>query len=177
MFMSNANSPLLAGMGRLKSYVRKRMRDPDGVEDVVQETLARVMEQERRQSIEHPLAYAFRVADSVILADVRKGGAASRAGNEFDPLELVCDMPLADEVLDYRERFARFEAALVRLTPMRRTVFRLRHVDGKSRQEIADELGLSLEAVKKHLVRAMADLAQALEGDLDNAGEGQRNNG
>lgn len=176
MFMSNANSPLLAGMGRLKSYVRKRMRDPDGVEDVVQETLARVMEQEKRQAIAHPLAYAFRVADSVIMADVRKG-RANRLGGELDPLELVCDMPLADEVLDYRQRFARFEAALARLTPMRRTVFRLRHVDGKSRQEIASELGLSMEAVKKHLVRAMADLALALEGDLDSAGEGQENNG
>jgi RNA polymerase sigma-70 factor (ECF subfamily) len=177
MFMNNATSPLLAGMGRLKSYVRKRMRDPEGVEDVVQETLARVMEQERRQAIEHPLAYAFRVADSVIIADVRKSGRAGGIGCELDPLELVCDMPLADEVLDYRERFARFEAALARLTPMRRTVFRLRHVDGKSRQEIAAELGLSLEAVKKHLVRAMADLAQTLEGDLDPAGEGQANHG
>jgi RNA polymerase sigma-70 factor (ECF subfamily) len=177
MFMSNATSPLLAGVGRLKSYVRKRMRDPDGVEDVVQETLARVMEQEQRQAIEHPLAYAFRVADSVILADVRKSGQANRPGGELDLLELVCDMPLADEVLDYRERFARFEAALARLTPMRRRVFRLRHVDGKSRQEIASELGLNLEAVKKHLVRAMADLTQALEGDLDTAGEGHKNNG
>lgn len=179
MFMSDAASPLLAGMTRLKNYVRKRMRDPEGVEDVVQETLARVMEQERRQAIEHPLAYAFRVADSVIVSDVRKrrqtgrqvGLLADAHPLELDPLELVCDMPLADEVLDYRERFARFETALARLTPMRRTVFRLRHIDGKSRQEIADELGLGLEAVKKHLVRAMADLALALGSDLETAGE------
>ena len=175
MFMSDAASPLLAGMTRLKSYVRKRMRDPEGVEDVVQETLARVMEQERRQAIEHPLAYAFRVADSVIVSDVRKRRQTGRQVDahplDLDPLELVCDMPLADEVLDYRERFARFETALARLTPMRRAVFRLRHIDGKSRQEIAEELGLGLEAVKKHLVRAMADLALALESDLETAGE------
>ncbi|QDK34832.1 RNA polymerase subunit sigma-70 [Sphingomonas sp. IC081] len=177
--MSDAASPLLAGMTRLKSYVRKRMRDPEGVEDVVQETLARVMEQERRQAIEQPLAYAFRVADSVIVSDLRKhrraGSPTGRQADahplELDPLELVCDMPLADEVLDYRERFARFEAALARLTPMRRTVFRMRHIDGQSRQDIAEELGLGLEAVKKHLVRAMADLALALESDLETAAE------
>lgn len=173
MFMSDAASSLLDGMDRLKSYVRKRVRDPAAVEDVVQEALARVMEQQRRQVIEHPLAYAYRVADSVILAAHRKAGRTS----ELNPLAFVCDLPLADEVLDYRQRFARFEAALVRLPPLRRTVFRMRHIDGRSRQEIAEELEIGIEAVKKHLVRAMAELARALEDDLDPAEEGQAKNG
>jgi len=168
MLMSKAGNSLLGGMERLRSYVRKRMRDPDGVEDVVQEALVRVMEQERRQAIEHPLAYAYRVADSVIIAGARQ---AQRMGDAEIP-DLMCDLPLADEVLDYRQRYERFEAALARLTPARRTVFRLRHMDGRSRQEIAEELGLSVEAVKKHLVRAMADLALALEDDLDGESEG-----
>lgn len=168
MYMSDAAAQLSGGMTRLKSYVRRRMRDPDQVEDVVQETLVRVIEQERRQVIEHPLAYAFRVADSVILAGARK----ARRETELDHLDLICDLPLADEVLDYRQRLARFETALARLTPQRRTVFRMRHIDGKSRLEIAEELNLSVEAVKKHLVRAMADLAGSLSDDLGLAGEG-----
>ncbi|MGC6766824.1 RNA polymerase sigma factor [Escherichia coli] len=45
-----------------------------------------------------------------------------------------------------------------------------RHLDGKSRAEIAEALGLSLESVKKHLVRAMIDLAEC--GDLDSSGQG-----
>lgn len=169
MLMSKTGSSLLGGVERLRSYVRRRMRDPDGADDVVQEALVRVMEQERRQQIENPLAYAYRVADSVIVAGARK---ARRIG-EFDMLELPCELPLADEVLDYRQRYDRFEAALARLTPARRAVFRLRHMDGRSRQEIAEELGLSIEAVKKHLTRAMADMALALEDDL----EGQDANG
>lgn len=173
MYMSDAAAGLSGGLTRLRNYVRKRMRDPAQVEDVVQETLVRVIEQERRQVIEHPLAYAYRVADSVILAGARK--AAREA--ELDPLELVCDSPLADEVLDYRQRLARFEAALARLTPQRRAVFRMRHIDGKSRQEIAAELCLSVEAVKKHLVRAMADLSLSLRDDLEAAGEGMTGNG
>lgn len=173
MLMGKAGHSLLGGMDKLRSYVRKRMRDPDGVEDVVQEALVRVMEQERRQAIEHPLAYAYRVADSVIIAGARKG---QRLGDAEMP-DLMCDLPLADEVLDYRQRYARFEAALARLTPARRAVFRMRHMDGRSRQEIAEELGLSVEAVKKHLVRAMADLALTLEDDIDGYGEGRDRHG
>ncbi|PNU03472.1 RNA polymerase subunit sigma-70 [Novosphingobium guangzhouense] len=171
--MSKAGNSLLGGMDRLRNYVRKRMRDPDSVEDVVQEALVRVMEQERRQAIEHPLAYAYRVADSVILAGARR---ARRIG-DADMLDFVCDLPLADEVLDYRQRYERFEAALARLTPARRAVFRLRHMENRSRQEIAEELGISVEAVKKHLVRAMADLALALEDDLGGEKEGHNEHG
>lgn len=133
----------------------------------------RVMEQERRQAIEHPLAYAYRVADSVIIAGARK---AQRIG-DVDMLDLMCSLPLADEVLDYRQRYERFETALARLTPARRAVFRMRLMDGRSRQEIAGELGLSVEEVKKHLVRAMADLALALEDDLDGESEGHDRHG
>lgn len=173
MDMSNAATQLAGGLTRLKSYIRKRMRDPEQVEDVVQETLVRVMEQERRQVIEHPLAYAFRVADSVILAGARKAARET----ELDQFELVCELPLADEVLDYRQRLARFETALARLTPQRRTVFRMRHIEGKSRSQIAEELNLTIEAVKKNLVRAMADLAVSLGDDLEPVGEGTTRNG
>lgn len=151
---------------RLTAYVRKRLRDPEQADDIVQETFVRVVEQERKQRIEQPLAYAFRVADSILYAGARK------AGGQTEPLDadIACELPLPEEVLDYRRRLARFEATLATLPPLRRDVFVKRHLDGKSRGEIAEELGLSLEAVKKHLVRAMIDLAAC--GDLDALGDG-----
>lgn len=146
---------------RLTAYVRKRLRDPEQADDIVQETLVRVVEQERKQRIEQPLAYAFRVADSILFARAKRGGG------QTEPLdaEIPCTLPLPEEVLDYRRRLAVFETTLAGLPPLRRAVFVKRHLDGKSRTEIAEELGLSLEAVKKHLVRAMIDLAAC--GDLD----------
>lgn len=176
MLLNNASGHVLGNLSRLKGYIRKRLRDPERTEDVLQETMARVVEQERRQVIEHPMAYACRIADSVIFAQVRSGLARSEKV-EIDTLELVCDRPLPDTILDYRQRLERFDAALERLTPTRRAVFRLRHLENKSRQEIAEELDLSLEAVKKHLVRAMADLARSLENDLEPAAKGQNEYG
>ena len=42
-------------------------------------------------------------------------------------------------------------------------VFRRRRLEGQSREEIAQALGLQPEAVKKHISRAMAQLARALD--------------
>lgn len=171
--MSAVSAHLTASVGRLAAYVRRRLRDPDQTEDVVQETVMRVIEQDRKRVIEQPLAYAFRVADSIIHADARKGAHLDLG----DHADLTCDLPLADEVLEYRQRMDRFQTALGGLTPLRRAVFVRRHLDGKSRQDIADELNLSLEAVKKHLVRAMVDLSRAVEEDERPAGQRMKING
>lgn len=125
----------------------------------MQETLLRVIEQSRKNRIDQPVAYAYRVADSVIFAQARKQKRETGIGDA----DFESAAPLADETLEYKQRTVIFEKALSGLTPMRRAVFVKRYLDGKSRQAIATEMGLSLEAVKKHLVRAMADLATATQ--------------
>ncbi|MBB3474140.1 RNA polymerase sigma factor [Sphingomonas sp. BK345] len=159
--MSDVGAALAAAQPRLLAYARRRLRDPEQAGDVVQEAMMRVIEQDQRQRIEQPVAYAFRVTDSVIF------GQAQRARHVHEPVdvELACDLPLPDELLDYRQRFARFERALAALPPLRRTVFVKRQIDGLSRAEIAADLGLGVEAVKKHLVRAMTDLAGCVDDD------------
>ena len=146
---------------KLLSYVARRDRDRSRSEDIVQEVMLRVLEQSRKQEIADPLAYAYRVADSVIYAQAgRREGRNQPLSDDF-----VCEQPLADEVLQHRQRVERFRRALATLTPLQRQVFLLRHLEGKSRQDIADQLGLSVEAVKKHLVRSMAELAQSIDRD------------
>lgn len=62
-----------------------------------------------------------------------------------------------------RQRLALFSATLEAMPPLRREVFRRRRLEGQSREEIAEALGLQPEAVKKHISRAMAQLARALD--------------
>jgi len=123
----------------------------------MQETLLRVIEQSRKNQITQPLAYAYRVADSVIFAQARKARKETGIGDA----DFESELPLADEVLEYKQRAAIFRKALAKLPPMRRAVFIERYLEQKSRQTIAEEFGISLESVKKHLLRAMADMAQA----------------
>lgn len=150
---------------KLAAYIARRSKDPGRAEDILQETFLIVMRQARKQEITQPLAYAYRVADSLIYAQARRDRREAPIGDE----DFGCDLPLPDAVLEHRQRAAVFEAALKRLSPLRRDIVIRRHLDGQSRQAIADDLRISVEAVKKHLVRAMAELAGAMQDAAVNA--------
>ncbi|MEI8650293.1 sigma factor-like helix-turn-helix DNA-binding protein [Paraglaciecola sp. Hal342] len=49
------------------------------------------------------------------------------------------------------------------MPPLRRKVFEMRRIEDKSREEIAQELDLSVEAVKKHINRAMVEVTLCAE--------------
>ena len=155
--MTDAISVLKAHESKLLAYINRRCRNSSLSEDIMQETLLRVIEQSRKNEIEQPLAYAYRVADSVIFAQARKTGRETEIGDA----DFESDVPLADEVLEHKQRTEIFRKALAELTPLRRTIFVKRYLERKSRQEIADEMGIGLESVKKHVVRAMVDLSLA----------------
>ena len=62
-----------------------------------------------------------------------------------------------------QQKLDEVERILSAMAPLRRQVFLLRRIDGLSRDEIAEKLDISLEAVKKHLTRAMVELTVKLE--------------
>jgi RNA polymerase sigma-70 factor (ECF subfamily) len=137
---------------RLLAYISRRDRNPASSEDVLQETL--LLEQTRKKTIDDPMAYAYRIADSVIFARARQ----RKRETELGDLDFECSAPRGDQVLEYKQRMALFRDVLLAMTPVRRTVFVKRHLEGKSRGQIAEEMNLSLEGVKKHLLRAMVEL-------------------
>jgi len=158
--MNSAVSEILNHEARLLGYISRRIRDKSRAPDILQEAMVRLIEQSQRQALANPLAYAFRVVDSVIYADARR----APVDTEQLDFDLRCDLPLADEILEQKQRVEVFQDALGKLSPVRRAVFIKRHIEGKSRQAIAEELNINLEAVKKNLVRAMVELADALAG-------------
>ena len=110
----------------------------------------------QKTEIAAPLAYAFRIADSIILKEAR---LARRVG-EMPEAEPQSETPGPEQRVDYQQRLARFQTALSEMPKLRRTVFVKRHLGDQSRAEIAKELGISVESVKKHLVRARQELAR-----------------
>jgi RNA polymerase sigma-70 factor (ECF subfamily) len=71
----------------------------------------------------------------------------------------------ADAALDREELGARLEAALGRLTPEQREAFVMKHVEGRSYEEMAELLGVGPDALKMRVHRAR-DALRAMMGDL-----------
>ncbi|MEZ0496691.1 RNA polymerase sigma factor [Sphingomonas sp. IW22] len=145
-----------AALGR---YVRARTNRPDLAEDVVQETLARLVQQCHEQTVVSVYALGFRIASNLLVDHHRR---ERRYSNE-DEQELICDdAPLPDRVVAARQELSVLKEALAVMPPLRREVIIRRRLQGQSCAAIARDLQLSLKAVEKHITRGLADLHQAL---------------
>ncbi len=144
----------------LKAFIRGLTNDPVVAEDVLQETLLRTSRSVRFAELENPLAYMITVAKSV-LYDFQRKSVPNAVDWQNEELEAANDSP--ETQYHNASKLAFIETVLAQMSPVRRDVFVMRRVDGMSRDEIAEVLDLSVEAVKKHLTRAMVELTLKLE--------------
>ncbi|WP_169805587.1 RNA polymerase sigma factor [Novosphingobium rosa] len=152
--------------GRLLRLFNKRT-DPQDAADLVQETFVRYAHAtlEREASPDCPESYLTQVAVNVL--NDRGRSPARRAALYSIPIE-DAGLTSADEVaaIEARDLLQRVEAIILLLKPMTRDIFIARRIHGFSRAEIAEQTGLSVKAVDKHLGRAFDHLRRHL-GDHD----------
>ena len=70
----------------------------------------------------------------------------------------------ADAAVDRSELAASLETALAQLTPEQREAFVMKHVDGRSYEEMAELLGVGTDALKMRVYRARDALRELLGG-------------
>jgi RNA polymerase sigma factor (sigma-70 family) len=141
----------------LIGYFRRRVRPEDDVGDLVQEVLVRLAKPGAVADIDNLGGGVFRVAASVLTDRQRRHENEHAAGK----LEHVGG---SDVSLHHTASARRVLIAALSSMPERtRTVFVLRRLDRMPPMDIANRLGLSLDAVERHLVRAMMHLAALKE--------------
>lgn len=148
---------------------RARTIEPRGdADDVVQEVWLRL------QAVHEPIgnvrAYLMRMVYSVVLdrrrsrrrSAEREGrwALAQRPGGED------AAPPDAESLLLARERLAAVDARLSALGEPANTIFRRYRFGGEAQRQIAEDLGIALRTVEKHLHRAYSAIHQ-LRGDQD----------
>lgn len=93
----------------------------------------------------------------------RKAGRETQLDDEL--AETVAEPPsLSDEIYDRELQLARINETLAELPEKYRAVIKLHYFEDRSYQEIADALGLPINTVKVHLLRAKDQLREKLEG-------------
>lgn len=136
----------------------------DAAEDLLQELWLRASAG-ASGPIADPLAYLYRAANNLMLD--RRRGEIRRERRHQDwidttggPVLGVADEPTSEQILIARERLAATEEALKALGERTELVFRRYRVEGAGQRQIADELGISLSAVEKHLQKAYRALVE-----------------
>jgi RNA polymerase sigma-70 factor (ECF subfamily) len=148
----------------LTGYFRRRVRDDDEVEDLVQDVFARIVARDSEEAVGHLGGYVLRTASSVLADRARRRAVRhSELQVALDPDRHGDDELDPERVLSGKEDLHAVTAALLSLPERTRTVFVLRRLEGQRHAEIARHLGISVSAVEKHMVRAIRHLSAEME--------------
>ena len=155
----------------LRSWVRRAFPGQD-VDDVIQESYARIAAIDMFDRIEEPRRYLFQTARNVALAALRRARIvridAIGSAADLDAMLDGADQPSVERIVHGRWLLARVDRLLARLPERARAVIRLRKLDGLSQREIAARLGVSETIVENDLARGLRALLAEL-GDEDRA--------
>ena len=157
------------------SLIFRMVRDRETAEDLAQEAFIKVLNHIDRYRPEFKLSsWLFKIANNVAIDYLRKRQlptvsidgspmAASAAEVEATSFDVTARGESALEEMESRELGSAIEKAIARLRPEYRSCIMLRHVEGRSYEEIAATLDLPLGTVKTYIHRARHELREALE--------------
>jgi RNA polymerase sigma-70 factor (ECF subfamily) len=141
----------------LVRFLTLRGASPDESEDLAQDLFIKAGLLEERP-IGEPGAYLYKMADNLFLD--RRRSALRRQRREEDwadhsgNFDAEVGQVHADHQLAMRHQLAVIEDALSSLPDRTADIFRRFRIDGERQKAIANDLGISVSAVEKHLHRA-----------------------
>jgi RNA polymerase sigma-70 factor (ECF subfamily) len=157
------------------SLIFRMVRDRETSEDLAQDTFIKVLNNIDRYRPEFKLSsWLFKIANNVTIDHLRRRQlatvsldgsphAATAAEAQATSLDVESRGQSALEAIESRELGSAIEQAIGKLRPEYRSCILLRHVEGRSYEEIAATLDLPLGTVKTYIHRARHELREALE--------------
>ncbi len=157
------------------SLIFRMVRDRELAEDLAQDTFIKVLNHIDRYRPEFKLSsWLFKIANNVAIDHLRRRqlDTISMSGSphaltadaiEATSFEVAGQQETPLQEMEARELGSAIEQAISRLRPEYRSCIMLRHVEGRSYEEIAATLDLPLGTVKTYIHRARNELRKALE--------------
>jgi RNA polymerase sigma-70 factor, ECF subfamily len=157
------------------SLIFRMVRDRETSEDLAQDTFIKVLNHVDRYRPEFKFSsWLFKIANNVAIDYLRKrqldtvsmdGSPHASTASEIEAtsFDVASRGETALEEIESKELGSAIERAIARLRPEYRSCIMLRHVEGRSYEEIAATLDLPLGTVKTYIHRARHELRKALE--------------
>src|SRR5688572_2014246 len=140
-------------LSKLRRLLASRGRSPEDIDDLMQEAFLRLQLYCRDSAVHNSEAFLVRTALN-LSAEQGRRAYGGRWADEEEVLAVIDSAPAPDEVYAAQQRVSRVKAGLQRLGPRSREAFLLHRLEGLSYVQIAQQLGISVSMVEKHIARA-----------------------
>ena len=133
------------------------LKSSPAAQEITQDVFLKIWAaREKLPGIENFSNYLFIISRNEIISALRKKGKVHLPPSE----QLEENFLLPDRHLEDKELNERLLKAIDQLPPVRKIVFKMSRLEGKSYEEIGQELSISRNGVKDHIVKALNFLRQ-----------------
>jgi RNA polymerase sigma factor (sigma-70 family) len=146
---------------RMRKILLRRGRTREEAEDLIQEAFLRMQEYcEKGGQVRQPEGFLVRTVLRLAINARRDEHRDLYCDQKSEDLALILDTsPMPDEVLAADECLERMRVALDAANRRTRDILFMHRLDGLSYAQIAQQTGLSISAIEKHMASALAILA------------------
>jgi RNA polymerase sigma factor (sigma-70 family) len=155
----------------LVQFLRNNWRDKSEIADLLQDVYVRVYEAALKKIPDSTKQFVFQIARNLLIDSARRERIVPfETIADMEALSLVADVPGPEQSTIARDELLRLQAGLDRLPARSREAFVLRQIEGLSRHEIAQRMGISDKTVRWHLNEGLRVLADIMYGESADAG-------
>jgi RNA polymerase sigma factor (sigma-70 family) len=148
---------------RLRSLLRRMGRTREDAEDLIQEAFLRLHVYCQNHEVREEEAFLVRTAQHLSVDAHRRAHGELYVGTSLESLPLVDVRLTPDEDAEVQQCLDGVRAVLDALKPRTREVFLMHRLEGFSSAQIAQQFGISVSAVEKHIARAVLALMTVVE--------------
>ena len=154
----------------LTQYLHRNWHNKNDTQDMLHDIYVRACDVARRQIPNPTKPFVFSIARNLLIDRVRRERIIPiETVSDLDALEIAKDEPDPERNAIAREELRRVQATLDRLPPRCRQAILLKQIDGLTRREIAQRMGIGEGTVKDYVaegVRALADVFYGEKPDM-----------
>ena len=146
----------------IRRYAARLLSDLEAGEEIAQEVFLRL--EQKRDSIEHPQAWAYKTARNLVIDQFRRAGWGGPGRTEPLTEDLPADATRFDPVIltEKKEILTMIQQKINDLSPRHREVLRLKFQEGLKYTQIAEVIGETVTTVAWLLHEAIAMLRKEL---------------
>lgn len=146
----------------LRRFIAKRL-SPGDADDVMHDTFVRVLCLADGYELRRPGPFLFQIATNLILDHLRARRTHVYENCEgSDAAQQAVDDITPEHTVYARQRLEVLQHAIAELPPRCREVFLMHKFEHASHAAIAAKLGISVNMVEKHVIRALAHCRERL---------------